>query len=258
MSANINQALIDIEKNLQDLTSAREQVLDVTASSSELALVATELTKKMETLLKAVTKESTSFNSTLDQSREDFDKKLKALTDQNQKALSAFLINLQSAETEIAEKLSKITETASAKTDSLYINQEVFFNDSKKALASYEKSIFKFSEYLSDFNFDKRQATIENKINNSKEIIITGVKDGKIEIVEQLGLIENSLKSKLRLIDEKIELQEVQFKQTIQDQDNKNTAINQSIQKLGTNLKIGNYVSWGLIMILIIVFLFNK
>lgn len=260
MSTNINTALIEIEKNLQDLASAREQVLEVTGTGRELAKTAAELTKKMNALYQAVNKDSASYNNAFDKSREDFQKRLKELTDKSEKGLSSFIENLNSVESGISHKISNITENASARTTFLLQKQEENFKKTLEKLNEYEKSIFTFSQYISDFDFDLKLDAVEDKVKTGETNTISAIKIFKHDSLKQMDVIVQSFKFENEELEKKIKVEQENLLQAVQAQSNELEKIQVHLDKrlaiLENKQNNNTYITWGLIGALLIAVIF--
>lgn len=260
MSNNINTALIEIEKNLHDLSSAREQVLEVTDSGKALAAVVIELTQKMETLYAAVLKESGSYDNAFEKGRKNFEEKLKVMIDHTHKDLTKFRENLNSVEPEIAERITQISERTLQETDTLLKKQEESFKSTLKKLNEYEKTMFNFSSYLSEFQFEtKILSPLSHKVDSSEKTIVSVVKVFKTEAVRQMDQILADLKirtDKLEVLvnNQQAEIVEAQKLELV----NVQKEVKEGFDQLKLNQKKNTYITWGLIVVSLIILIFLK
>jgi hypothetical protein len=239
--SNINQALLDIEKNLQDLSSAREQVLEVTGSGRELAKTAAELTKKMDALYQAVKKESSAYDDSFNKSRQEFEGKLNSLVDKSEKSLSTFLKRLNEVETDISRQISKITDTASIKTGVLINKQEDSFKQTIDYLKIYKESVVNITKDLNEFDFQAELLPVFHKQEAIEKNIISVIKYETFDLKKEINLEQKKICQS-----QKSELDEFQLQ------------ITGEIQKLKDRQNINVYITWGLIIIGVIALIFIK
>ncbi len=241
MSTNINTALLEIEKNLQDISSAKEQVLEVTGSGRELAKSAAELTKKMEALYQAVKKESSSYDNAFDKSRQEFEVKLNLLVEKSEKSLLAFLKSLNAVEADISREVTKITDTASTKANTLIVKQEDSFKQTIDYLKEYKESVVKISKDLNEFDFQAELKPIFQKQEQIEKNIISDIKYETFDLKKEINLEQKKISQA-----QKSDMDEFQLN------------VKEGINKLEKTQKINAYITWALIIISLIILIFLK
>src|SRR5690606_17141954 len=152
--------------------------------------------KKMDALYQAVKKESSSYDNAFEKSRKEFEGKLNSLVGKSDKSLSAFLGGLNVVEKNITDEISKITETATTKTDSLIVKQQNSFNSTIEYLKKYKESIEIISKDLQEFNFQNELEPIFQEVERVEKNILSVIKyevsDIKKEVHSELKNIHRS------------------------------------------------------------------
>ncbi len=267
-STAISQALVDIEKNLEKLSSARKHVVDVTQSGEELTTLMVTLTRKVEKLYKTVLNESDSYNNAFIQSHNNFEQKLNTLLDKSDKSIATLQKNFQNIEPEITRKITEIADSGLEKSRILSTQHEVYFDKVTKNIDEYKISLREFSQSVTEKKLDTKFETLEKKLKWNETNIISLVKEFHSDwISERNNIITERDKNHNQVVEllkgqklfsDKLEIHNKKLVDQFEVQKENHYALYQSIQKHNLNLKYMNYVTWTLITLMTLGIIFFK
>lgn len=255
----ISQALVEIEKNLEKLSTARKQVVDVTQSGEELTSLIVELTGKVDKLFQSILKESDSYNNAFLKSHRSFEEKLNTLLEKSDKSISAFQEGIQNIEPEISQKINEIADSTLDKSESLATQQEEHFEKVKKNINGYKETLQEFSESVSEKSLDSKFNVIQTKLTESEKALTAVIKKQFLEIDELnkdvISRAERNHEKLLELVKEQKEVNSLLNANLELSQEN-NEKLNQKIEKLNSDQMNRNYITWALIVITILSVIF--
>jgi hypothetical protein len=173
MSNKIEQSLIEIEKNLEKIESARLQVNKVTNSSNDLAQSTVGLIREFKKIADVLNGQSGTFGTKLQQSETNFQKKIEELSLKWQKGTEAFLESMDKTNAKYRNNLDKSAENSSLKAKEILAQQEKFVIDNNKILKDFHLTLEAFKVRLEHFDFAQYltpSKEVLNIFNNSLEL----------------------------------------------------------------------------------------
>lgn len=150
---SIEQSLIEIERNLEKLESARQQVLNVTQSSQQLSEVTGNLIKEFNQIHEVLNNQSASFVQKFKQNEQNLDKKLSEILDKWQQGVNNFLGNIEKTNSRYISDLAKTVDASNSKTKEVSTYQKQYLTESKETQQHLEQSINTFQSKLKNFDF---------------------------------------------------------------------------------------------------------
>lgn len=282
----IEKSLTEIQKNLEKLESARNQVLDVTKSSAEISELMIDLVKNIKEVQVIISGESDSFIKGFVKNEKKVDDAVKGIIDKWQFSISSFEKSLMSFNNQISEKINQSGDNITFKTNSFLEKQDVAFNANISNLENSNKTLNEFKKSLIEFDFYEQIKPIELKIEeferlvskiihesykettrNTNQIAVDTVKaiqdlnitthidklDANIsEIPKAIQNMQSSFDNLESLIIDK--LKDFADKQTIFLSD-----LKKEMDAVTKKQQTNNYITWGIIIIgFITILLFNK
>lgn len=179
MNNTIEQSLVEIEKNLEKLESARQQVNKVTQSSNELAQGTVGLIKEFKKIADVLNGQSGTFGTKLQQSETNFQKKIEELLLKWQKEIDTFLESIDKTNAKYRNNLDKSAENSFIKSKEILAQHEKFLIQNDEILKDFHGALDAFKVRLEQFDFgklllplDKKIEKLENSLNAQKNIII--------------------------------------------------------------------------------------
>jgi hypothetical protein len=264
----ISQALVEIEKNLEKLSTARKQVVDVTQSGEELTGLITELTGKVDELLQSILKESDSYNNAFIQSHESFEQKLNTLLEKSDNSISKFQESIQNIEPEISQKINEIAASTLEKSKTLNTQHEIYFDKITKNINEYKNALEEFSKSVTNKSLDLKFDVLEKKLKWSENNVISGIEEFKSENKNLHGVNKHKVEENNNKILELLKNQQVILDQlVVQDkilteqfelQRTNSDYLNDNIKKLRSKQDNMNYVTWTLIILTALGIIFLK
>lgn len=238
MSSNtIEQTLVQIEKNLDKLESARKQVLDVTGSGKEITTIMVDLLKKIKDVYDIMNHKSEPFMVGLSDSQQIFDERINGMADNWQRSLSDFLEKLKMLTAQVSDSVNKSVQETSSTTNMILNKQEVAYGKFILNLEKLEEAVDGFISKLSETNFDELCKPIVNRIAVNEKNLST--------------LIHSGTKAAADLANE-IEVRNQEYFGRI------NEDLNKRIQVLERNQRMNSYITWAIIaVVLLSIFMFK-
>ncbi|SDS36209.1 hypothetical protein [Christiangramia echinicola] len=255
----ISQALVEIEKNLEKLSTARKQVVDVTQSGEELTSLIVELTGKVDKLFQSILKESDSYNNAFLKSHKSFEQKLNTLLEKSDKSISTFQEGIQNIEPEISQKITEIADSTLGKSERLATQQEEYFEKVKQNIDSYKNTLKEFSESVSEKSLDSKFNDIQTKLVQSENTINSVIKKQFLEIDELNKDIINRAERNHEKLHDLLKGQEkinTLLEEQIQLSKENKESLEHSIEDLVSNQMKRNYITWSLIILTILSVIF--
>ena len=167
----IEKSLTEIQKNLEKLESARNQVLDVTKSSKEISELMIDLVKNIKEVQVIISGESDSFIKGFVKNEKKVDDAVKGIIDKWQHSISSFDKSLNSFTSQISEKINQNGDNITFKTNSFLEKQDAAFNANISNLENSNKSLNEFKKSLIEFDFYEQVKPIEQKIDEFERLV---------------------------------------------------------------------------------------
>lgn len=167
----IEKSLTEIQKNLEKLESARNQVLDVTKSSKEISELMIDLVKNIKEVQVMISGESDSFIKGFVKNEKKVDDAVKGIIDKWQYSISSFDKSLNSFTSQISEKINQNGDNITFKTNSFLEKQDAAFNANISNLENSNKSLNEFKKSLIEFDFYEQVKPIEQKIDEFERLV---------------------------------------------------------------------------------------
>lgn len=167
----IEKSLTEIQKNLEKLESARNQVLDVTKSSKEISELMIDLVKNIKEVQVIISGESDSFIKGFVKNEKKVDEAVKGIIDKWQFSVSSLDKSLSSFTNQISEKINQSGDNITFKTNSFLEKQDVAFNANISNLENSNKALNEFKKSLIEFDFYEQVKPIELKIEEFERLV---------------------------------------------------------------------------------------
>ncbi len=167
----IEKSLTEIQKNLEKLESARNQVLDVTKSSKEISVLMIDLVKNIKEVQVIISGESDSFIKGFVKNEKKVDDAVKGIIDKWQLSVSSLDKSLNSFTNQISEKINQSGDNITFKTNSFLEKQDAAFNANISNLENSNKALNEFKKSLIEFDFYEQVKPIELKIEEFERLV---------------------------------------------------------------------------------------
>ena len=167
----IEKSLTEIQKNLEKLESARNQVLDVTKSSKEISELMIDLVKNIKEVQVMISGESDSFIKGFVKNEKKVDDAVKGIIDKWQLSVSSLDKSLNSFTNQISEKINQSGDNITFKTNSFLEKQDAAFNANISNLENSNKALNEFKKSLIEFDFYEQVKPIELKIEEFERLV---------------------------------------------------------------------------------------
>ena len=167
----IEKSLTEIQKNLEKLESARNQVLDVTKSSKEISELMIDLVKNIKEVQVIISGESDSFIKGFVKNEKKVDDAVKGIIDKWQLSVSSLDKSLNSFTNQISEKINQSGDNITFKTNSFLEKQDAAFNANISNLENSNKALNEFKKSLIEFDFYEQVKPIELKIEEFERLV---------------------------------------------------------------------------------------
>lgn len=177
----IEKSLTEIQKNLEKLESARNQVLDVTKSSKEISELMIDLVKNIKEVQVIISGESDSFIKGFVKNEKKVDDAVKGIIDKWQFSILSFETSLKTFTNQVSEKINESGDNVTLKTNSFLEQQEFAFNKNLLNLESSNKTLSDFKKNLTEFDFYKQVKPLELKIEEFEKLISKRIQDSYTE-----------------------------------------------------------------------------
>lgn len=162
----IEKSLTEIQKNLEKLESARNQVLDVTKSSKEISELMIDLVKSIKEVQVIISGESDSFIKGFVKNEKKVDDAVKAIIDKWQFSISSFDKSLNT----FLEK------------------QNTANNNNISNIESFDNSLNEFKNSLIKFDFYSQIKPIESKIEDFEKTVSKKIQEINLPVrIDNLG-----------------------------------------------------------------------
>lgn len=185
----IEKSLTEIQKNLEKLESARNQVLDVTKSSKEISELMIDLVKNIREVQVIISGESDSFIKGFVKNEKKVDDAVKGIIDKWQFSVSSFDKSLGSFTNQISEKINQSADNITFKTNSFLEKQDVAFNANISNLENSNKTLNEFKKSLIEFDFYEQVKPIELKIEEFERLISKRIHESYKEVTKNTNEI---------------------------------------------------------------------
>lgn len=162
----IEKSLTEIQKNLEKLESARNQVLDVTKSSKEISELMIDLVKSIKEVQVIISGESDSFIKGFVKNEKKVDDAVKAIIDKWQFSISSF-----------DKSLNMFLE-----------KQNTANNNNISNIESFDNSLNEFKNSLIKFDFYSQIKPIESKIEDFEKTVSKKIQEINLPVrIDNLG-----------------------------------------------------------------------
>jgi hypothetical protein len=185
------QALIQIERNLEKLESARKQVLDVTKYSSQVNSIMVELVRKVEEVFESINLDSDSLNNSFENSQKRVDKHTDQVLANVSKTTSTFLGQFNELNLKFSESLDKSIEVNIEKSNELLKQQKETFKDYREIVEEFNAAIKTLKDSIENVDFETHLVPLENKLDSN-------FKDVNINLVKTFFELNNKLTQDLK------------------------------------------------------------
>lgn len=185
----IEKSLTEIQKNLEKLESARNQVLDVTKSSKEISVLMIDLVKNIKDVQLIISGESDSFIKGFVKNEKKVDDAVKEIIDKWQFSVSSFDKSLNTFTNQISEKINQSGDNITFKTNTFLEKQDIAFNANISNLEKSNKSLNDFKKSLIEFDFYEQIKPIEQKIEEFERLISKRIHESYKETTRNTNLI---------------------------------------------------------------------
>lgn len=189
-SNTIEETLIQIERNLDKLESARSQVLDVTASGKEISAIMIDLVGKVQTVYQSVNYESDCFVNGLKASEKKFNEMNAEMLKELRDSSTLFHTRLSAFTNSVSDNISESITDTSNKTRVQFEEQQQIVKIYLTTLASVDDIVQEFKANIQAFNLFEQFQLIEEKTEDNRIRLASAV-DEKI-ITLQLSISELS------------------------------------------------------------------
>lgn len=187
------QALIQIEKNLEKLDSARKQVLNVTKSGNEIGAIMVELVAKIQDVYEIISYESDTFIDGFANNQKKLDKNTEEYISKANSSSGLFLEQLKGLTHSFTEKLNKTSDLSISKAESLLSSQQIAFDKHISVLSDFNNVLSGFKQSIVEANLIDQLKPVEEKIisigTDVANAIDNLVKDLRLFIIEQNNLL---------------------------------------------------------------------
>jgi 6-pyruvoyl-tetrahydropterin synthase len=167
----IENSISEIQKNLEKLDSARNQVIDVTKSSEEITALMIDLLKNIQEVKVIVSTESDSLKKGFVNNEKKVDDVVKGIIDKWQFSISNFEKSLSSFTTQISENINQNGANITINTNSFLEKQDTAFNANIANLENSNKVLDEFRQSLNEFNFYEQIKPIEQKVEEFERLV---------------------------------------------------------------------------------------
>lgn len=167
----IEKSLTEIQKNLEKLESARNQVLDVTKSGKEITVLMIDLVKNIKDVQVIISGESDSFINGFVKNEKKVDDAVNGVINKWQSSISSFDKSLNTFTNQISEKINQSGDNIIFKTNSFLEKQDIAFNTNISNLENSNKTLNEFKKSLIEFDFYQQIKPIEQKIEEFERLV---------------------------------------------------------------------------------------
>jgi hypothetical protein len=224
------QALIQIERNLEKLESARNQVLNVTQSGQQIVAIMIDLVERVRGVYDIINHESESFVDGFANNQKKLDDNTSELIKRVNASTALFLEHLNVFSASLSETINKKIGETLSKTVTLFENQEVAFKKHISNLDNFNNLLEGFKKSIREANFTRELSLIEDKIQTNETKITVAINESLRDLTKQINVIQSN---KLFIIE-----QNHLFIEKINENDAKHfTPIESKLEGLGINQK---------------------
>jgi predicted translin family RNA/ssDNA-binding protein len=187
----IEKSLTEIQKNLEKLESARNQVLDVTKSGKEITLLMIDLVKNIKEVQVIISGESDSFIKGFVKNEKKVDDAVNGVINKWQSSISSFDKSLNTFTNQISEKINQSGDNITFKTNSFLEKQDIAFNANISNLENSNKTLNEFKKSLIEFDFYEQIKPIEQKIEEFERLVSKRIHESYKETTKNTNQIAN-------------------------------------------------------------------
>ena len=161
------QALIQIERNLDKLESARKHVLDVTKSSGEISSIMLELVNKVEEVLEGVNLESDSFLKIFEANSQKLDQHTAKILVKSEKSINSLSDQFKVLNTSFAENINKTVELSTTNAHAFLEQQKKAFENHYVLIKDFNTAVLNLKNSLNNIDFETFLTPLENKLDEN-------------------------------------------------------------------------------------------
>lgn len=230
MSSNTTeQALIQIERNLEKLESARKHVLDVTKNGSEISSVMVELVKKVEGVYNSISLDSDSFIKIVDANQKKLDQHTDEILVKSDQSINGFLDQFKRLNSKFAENINATIDLYATKTSDFIEQQEISFGNHHNLLDGFNNSIEVLKKSVEKVDFETQLVPLESRLDSNFTVIRVSL-DESIASINK-GLVEQDKRNSFNLKEEHKVLQKHLSNDVIQILDSLRTGFEEMTAK---------------------------
>jgi hypothetical protein len=199
MSNTVEQTLIQIERNLEKLESARTQVLDVTQSGKQISAIMVDLVRKIKEVYGIVSHESDSFIDGVALNQQKLEEHTRQIMMTSNDSIAAFLTQLNTFKSKLSNSIDQSAKEASLSTKRLLESQDKVFSDHVEQLTGFGTILKQFKTDIQEVSFVDQLRPLEDSINSNGEKIISAIRPISANL---LNVVEGFYKNLQTLIED--------------------------------------------------------
>lgn len=237
----IEKSLTEIQKNLEKLESARNQVLDVTKSSKEISVLMIDLVKNIREVQVIISGESDSFIKGFVKNEEKVDAAVNGVIDKWQSSISSFDKSLNT----FLEK------------------QNTAFNTNISNIESFDNSLNEFKNSLIKFDFYSQIKPIESKIEEFEKTVSKKIQEINLPVrIDNLSTNLTGILTVIKIVQGRLTNIESTIDDKLKDITDKQTDFLSDLRKemnsVAKKQQTNTYITWAVIIFATITILILK
>ncbi|MBO0593117.1 hypothetical protein I2486_17075 [Cellulophaga sp. E16_2] len=191
-SIKIQETLIEIEGNLRQLESARNQVLSVTNGSYELSEKVLHLISNFQKLNDNLSEENNTIIEQLRKHNSAFKERVTVITDNIDVSVSALVDKINTSSSRFSSNLDDVSLKHKSSSEQLISDKEKVLNSIIDKHQALSKEIVKIENQLSTLDFHKQTEKIINQLDVLQNAS-SSIEKRANEIKETLVVTENNI-----------------------------------------------------------------
>ena len=237
----IEKSLTEIQKNLEKLESARNQVLDVTKSSKEISVLMIDLVKNIKEVQVIISGESDSFIKGFVKNEKKVDAAVNGVIDKWQSSISSFDKSLNT----FLEK------------------QKTTFNTNISNIESFDNSLNEFKNSLIKFDFYSQIKPVESKIEEFEKTVSKKIQEINLPVrIDNLSTNLTGILTVIKIVQGRLTDVESKIdsklKEIVDNQTEFISDLSKELSAVTKKQQTNSYITWAIIIILGIVLVLKK
>jgi len=237
----IEKSLTEIQKNLEKLESARNQVLDVTKSSKEISVLMIDLVKNIKEVQVIISGESDSFIKGFVKNEKKVDAAVNGVIDKWQSSISSFDKSLNT----FLEK------------------QKTTFNTNISNIESFDNSLNEFKNSLIKFDFYSQIKPVESKIEEFEKTVSKKIQEINLPVrIDNLSTNLTGILTVIKIVQGRLTDVESKIdsklKEIVDNQTEFISDLSKELSAVTKKQQTNSYITWAIIIILGIVLVLTK